>query len=72
MGASLLAETSTVYEIPGDKQAYIVPATGLIAIDGEKIPARDGVAIREERSVRIDAIEDAEVVLVVTGKRSEE
>jgi redox-sensitive bicupin YhaK (pirin superfamily) len=58
----------TVYELADDEAAYIVPATGSIEINGEELPPRDGAAIRGERFLRIKALDDAEVVLlVVTG-----
>jgi hypothetical protein len=41
----------------------MVPASGAIEIDGQRANARDGVAIGEG-TVTINAIEDAEIVLV--------
>jgi len=41
-----------------------VPATGLIRVDGVQANARDGVAITGVQSFTINALEDAEIVLV--------
>lgn len=63
LGATLRAGESLTYEVGTGRHAYLVPATGLIEIDGERAEARDGVAINDGR-VTITAIEDAEIVLV--------
>ena len=65
LGAMLSAGTSTTYSLENDEQAYVVPTTGTIAINGERLGARGGAAIRGERQLRIEALEDSEVILVV-------
>ena len=67
--ARLLAATvkagETISHVLGEgRHAYLVPATGAIEIDGERIEGRDGVAILGGRTIDITAIEDAEIVLV--------
>ncbi|MGJ3646988.1 pirin family protein [Sphingomonas sp. GlSt437] len=52
------------YLVGSGRHAYLVPATGAIEIDGERIEARDGVAIEGGRTITIKAIEEAEIVLV--------
>lgn len=47
-----------------DRQAYLVPARGRLRIDGVEIDARDGAIIRDADSVTIEALEEAEVILV--------
>jgi redox-sensitive bicupin YhaK (pirin superfamily) len=46
------------------RKAYLVAATGEIEVNGVKAAARDGVAIADERSVTITAVDEAEIVLV--------
>jgi hypothetical protein len=38
-----------------------------VEINGIRLDARDGAAIRDEKTLRITAIEDAELVLVDTA-----
>ena len=44
--------------------AYLVPATGRATVNGIEAGARDGLAIRDERTLEIAAQETAELVLV--------
>jgi redox-sensitive bicupin YhaK (pirin superfamily) len=46
------------------RYAYLVPATGAVELNGVKLDARDGAAIRDESVLRVTAAEDAELVLV--------
>ena len=50
----------------GAHQAYLVPATGAVEVNGVRIEARDGAAITGEDVLRITAVDDAEIVLVDT------
>ena len=63
-GATLKAGQSTEYALGAGRHAYLVPASGSVEINGVRAGARDGVAVREEETLRITAIEDAEIVLV--------
>jgi redox-sensitive bicupin YhaK (pirin superfamily) len=64
MGATLKAGEQVQHSVGAGRHAYLVPATGAIEIDGERIAARDGVAIAGGRTVTITAIKEAELVLV--------
>ena len=41
-----------------------MPAVGAVEINGVRIGARDGAAIKDEPSLTITALEDAELVMV--------
>jgi quercetin 2,3-dioxygenase len=68
-GARVLATTlkageSAEYK-PGEaRNLYLVPAAGAVEINGVRVNARDGAAIRDEARLKITALEDSELVLV--------
>jgi redox-sensitive bicupin YhaK (pirin superfamily) len=64
LGATLKAGESIDYEVGGGRHAYLVPATGAIEIDGERVNARDGAALPGGQTVKITAVDEAEIVLV--------
>lgn len=64
LGATLKAGESTRYELGPGRHAYLVPAAGRIEIDGVRLDARDGAAIRDVDAFTVTALDDAEVVLV--------
>jgi len=64
LGATLKAGETTDYALAAERNAYLVPATGAIEVNGLRVNARDGVAIRNEPGLKITALEDAELVLV--------
>jgi quercetin 2,3-dioxygenase len=66
LGATLKAGDTVDYALAG-RYAYLVPSSGAVEINGTRVDARDGAAIRDETSLRITAIEDAELVLVDTA-----
>jgi hypothetical protein len=41
-----------------------VPASGAVDVNGVRIDARDGAAIKDVATLRITAIEDSELVMV--------
>jgi len=41
-----------------------VPATGAVEVDGVSLAERDGAAISGVESIKVTALEDAELVLV--------
>jgi quercetin 2,3-dioxygenase len=43
-----------------------VPASGAVEVDGTRIDARDGAAIKDAGVIKITAIDDSELVLVDT------
>jgi redox-sensitive bicupin YhaK (pirin superfamily) len=59
-----LKVTEHTYALADGRQAYLVPSTGAVEINGVKLDARDGAAIRNEPALRVTALEDAELVLV--------
>ena len=64
LGATLKAGEEAQYEIGNTRLGYLVPARGAIEINGVKLDARDGAAIRNEAVLHVKALEDAEIVLV--------
>ncbi|MAW98941.1 MAG: hypothetical protein CMN72_04695 [Sphingomonas sp.] len=64
IGATLRAGESAEYRLGTDRRGYLVPATGAVEIDGIRINARDGAAIKDVETLTVTAIEDSEIVLV--------
>jgi quercetin 2,3-dioxygenase len=64
LGATLHAGETVEYLLGRERHGYLVPARGSVEINGVRLDARDGAAIRDEPELRIRAIEDAELVLV--------
>ena len=66
LGATLEKGQELTYEAAPGRHVYLALATGLLDINGQRVNARDGVAIENER-VTIRAIEGpAEIVLTDT------
>jgi redox-sensitive bicupin YhaK (pirin superfamily) len=63
-GATLKAGETTEYVLGAGRHAYLVSALGSIEVNGVRLDARDGAAIRDEAVLTVKALEDAEVVLV--------
>ena len=64
LGLTLAAGESAEYSFDGTRFGYLVPAKGAIEVNGNRLEARDGAAIRNEGAITVKALEDAEVVLV--------
>ena len=64
LGATLKAGQTTEYAIGAGRHGYLVPAVGAVEVNGVRLDARDGAAIENEASLKITALEDAELVLV--------
>ncbi|MBU8978081.1 MULTISPECIES: pirin family protein [unclassified Lysobacter] len=64
LGLNLKAGESAQYDFGDNRFGYLVPATGAVEVNGVRIEARDGAAIRNEGAITVTALEDAEVVLV--------
>ncbi|MGP0172827.1 pirin family protein [Pseudomonas sp. NCHU5208] len=64
VAATIKAGQSAEYSLQPGHKAYLVGAMGRFAVNGVVAKARDGVAIAEETSIRIEAEEDSEIVLV--------
>jgi quercetin 2,3-dioxygenase len=67
VGATLKAGQSLDYDLGPGRSGYLVPAAGAVEIDGVRVGARDGAAVRDVETVRVRALEDAEIVLVDVG-----
>ena len=63
LGATVKAGSTIEIAAAPDRHLYLVPS-GRVRINGIEAQARDGVAITGEDKVRIEAVEDAELVLV--------
>jgi quercetin 2,3-dioxygenase len=64
LATTLKAGESAEYAPETARHLYLVPAAGSVEVNGVKINARDGAAIRNETQLRITALEDSELVLV--------
>ena len=64
IGATLKAGETAEYPLGVDRRGYLVPATGVVEVNGVRIEARDGAAITGEDVVTVTAVNDAEIVLV--------
>ena len=63
-GATLKAGETTEYALGEGRHVYLVPAQGAIEVNGVRLDARDGAAIRDEAVLKVTALEDSEIVLV--------
>jgi redox-sensitive bicupin YhaK (pirin superfamily) len=66
LGATLPSGATASYSTTEDRHLYLVPAKGRIRIGAKEAGPRDGVAIRGERLVEVEALEDSELVLADT------
>jgi hypothetical protein len=64
LGATLKRDQTVQYEVGERRYLYLAPAIGQLLVNGLRIEARDGVAIKDVRQLIIDAISDSEFVLV--------
>ena len=64
LGAALKAGETAEYALGSDRHGYLVPAKGSVEVNGVRLAARDGAAIRNESVLRVTAIDDAELVFV--------
>ncbi|MCK1385377.1 pirin family protein [Bradyrhizobium sp. 21] len=64
LATTLKAGESAEYEPQKSRHLYLVPAAGSVEINGVRVNARDGAAIRDEDRLKITALEDTELVLV--------
>jgi redox-sensitive bicupin YhaK (pirin superfamily) len=63
-GASLKAGETATYTLGAGRHGYLVPSVGTIEVNGVRANTRDGVAVKDEATLTVTAIEDAEIVLV--------
>ena len=64
LGTTLKAGETAEYAADRARHLYLVPATGSVEVNGVRVNARDGAAIRDEATLKITALEDSELVLV--------
>ena len=64
LGATLKVGETVEYALGEQRLGYLVPASGVVEVNGVRIDARDGAAIKDVAVVRITAIEDSELVMV--------
>ena len=64
LGATVKAGDAVEYALEKGRHAYLVPAAGAIEVNGVRLDARDGAAVRDESKITVTALDDAEIVLV--------
>ena len=64
LGARLKSGETIEYAPRAGRHLYLVPATGAVEVNGVRIEARDGAAVRDEKLLRLTAFEDLDLVLV--------
>jgi redox-sensitive bicupin YhaK (pirin superfamily) len=64
LNAKFKVGESIEYALREPRLAYLVPSTGTIDVNGVRIHARDGAAIKDVDNVTITAIEAADLVMV--------
>ncbi|MFL5288859.1 MAG: pirin family protein [Rhodopila sp.] len=67
VGATLTAGQTADYHLGAGRKAYLVPAAGVVEVNGTRVVAYDGAAIQDEEVLHLKAVEDAEIVLVDTA-----
>ena len=66
LGAALAAGQTVDYPLGAGLRGDLVPSVGAVEIEGVRVGPRDGAAISQVETLRIKALEDAEIVLVDT------
>jgi quercetin 2,3-dioxygenase len=64
LATTLKAGERAEYDASKNRNLYLVPAAGSVEVNGVRVNARDGAAIRGEAKLTITALEDSELVLV--------
>lgn len=64
LAANLHQGHSATWATDPARHLYLVVASGRARVNGQEVEARDGVAITGEASVTVEAVSDAEVVMV--------
>jgi quercetin 2,3-dioxygenase len=70
LGATILAGTILSHEVAPSRCAYLVSTTGRIRVNDQDASPRDGIAISGGTSVKIEAIDDTELVLADVEDRA--
>ena len=63
-GATLPAGQSMSVPLGTGRQAYLVPASGRLSVDGTTVETRSGAAVRHADTVSLAALEDCELLFV--------
>jgi redox-sensitive bicupin YhaK (pirin superfamily) len=64
LAARMAPGEQATHQLAEGRIAYLVAPTGRVRVNGVEAQARDGLAIMAESSLTIEALEDAEIVLV--------
>lgn len=64
LAATIKAGEVLTYEADAARHLYLVAPTGRVRVNGQDAEPRDGVAITGETAVTLEALDDAEVVMV--------
>ena len=64
LAATLKAGEKATFSADPSRHQYLVAVDGRYRVNGREVAARDGVAITGEAAIEVEAIEDAELVLV--------
>jgi hypothetical protein len=67
LGATVKAGERLVLATDPKHHVYLVPAKGVVEVNGVRLNTRDGAAVRDEKQIEIAGVEDAEIVLVETA-----
>lgn len=67
LAATLSAGTELSYTLDPARHAYLVAPVGRVRINGVEAQPRDGVAITGETGFTVEALDDAELVMVDAG-----
>jgi len=64
LGLTLKRGETAVHALGKGRHAYLVPATGAVDVNGVRVGARDGAAIKDVETLTVTAREESEIVLV--------
>jgi quercetin 2,3-dioxygenase len=64
LGATLKSGESLEYAFGEERHGYLVPAFGSIEVNGVRIDARDGAAIKDVTALKVTALEASELLLI--------
>jgi len=62
--ATLAKGQSAVWNTSGERHQYLVSPKGRVTVNGREAQPRDGIAVTGESEIVVEALEDAEIVLV--------
>lgn len=62
--ATLAKGQSAVWTSSGERHQYLVAPKGRVTVNGREAQPRDGIAVTGESEIVVEALEDAEIVLV--------